>query len=353
MLRSVAVAVAALASLGLLAGPAPAATCAPRIAPVDPQATEAAVCLAATLDHWRERGLMGVGQQLDLARRGTAGDPLLELAPLRPAIVGFDLEELLVAEQYFGDDPVPYLIDLARSGMVLTATWHPDNPVTGGRFDDRSWTGLAELFDPSTPAAHAFWGEFDRALTDIRRLQDAAVPVILKPFHEAGGDWFWWGTPEPWLYQQLFTAMQDRAWSQGVHNILWAYAASPRARAGILDPVSLIPPRIDLAGLDVYDDEVTEPADRLPLTDFRRLAARVPRMALTEVGPYQSTTGDWNPRVITRTLRANSLYASFALLWRDGPQPTHLQQIASLTGGRGWLAGCPNGLCRVARPGST
>ena len=334
---------------GLVATPAVADPCTPRIAPVDPQATPAAVCLAATLDAWRSMGLMGVGQQLDLARRGSAGDPLLELAPLRPAVVGFDLEELLVAEEYFADDPIPYLIDLARSGLVLTATWHPDNPGSGGRYDDRSWTSLARLFDPGTPEAQAYWAEFDRAMSDIRLLQDAGVALILKPFHEAGGDWFWWGSPEPWLYRQLFTAAQDRAWSQGVHNVLWAYAASPRSRDGIVDPLRLIPPRIDLAGLDVYDDEVTDPVDRLPLTDYRRLANRVPRMALTEVGPYLSTTGEWNPRVITRTLRRNDLYASFALLWRDGPAPTYLQQISSLEGGPAWLAGCPNGLCRLTR----
>lgn len=347
---AVVMAVAAfLTAASSVAAPGERDHCAPRIAPVDPQADHSAVCLAATLDSWEARGLMGVGQQLDLARRGQPGDPLLALAPLRPAVVGFDLEEILVAEEFFRDDPIPYLVNLAEQGVVLTVTWHPPNPVTGGVYDDRSWTSVVALFGPTTPAAAAFWSRFDRAMADVKRLQDAGVAVLFKPFHEPGGDWFWWGGQAPWLYRQLFTAMQDRAWDAGVHNLLWGYAAAPRARAGIDDPLPLIPPRIDLVGLNVYDDEQIDPRDRLPLTDFRRLKNAGPRIALTEVGPYLSKDGQWNPRVITRTLARNNLYAAFAMLWRDGPNPVYLHQIASLSGGPAWLASCPDGLCPLRR----
>lgn len=319
--------------------------CVPVLAPVDPEAVPSAVCLAASLDSWRSAGLMAIGQQLDLPRRGQPGAPLRALRPLLPKVIGFDLEELITAREYFDDDPVPYLTRLARSGAVLTATWHAPNPVTGGDYADTSWTSVADLLDPDSEASAVFWPRYERALRQLERLQFRGVPVILKPLHEAGGGWFWWGGQQPAVYLRLFSEFQSRAASAGVHNILWAYAAAPQNRRGILDPLSLMPRAIDLAGLDVYDDERHDTVDRLPLADFRRMARVAPRMALTEVGPRLSMDGRWNPRVITDTLRKHGLYASYAMLWRDGPNARYMHQISSLTGGRQWLAGCPGGLC--------
>ncbi|MDP1877740.1 MAG: hypothetical protein Q8M17_09310, partial [Actinomycetota bacterium] len=151
--RVVVLAAAVAMSFASLASPVESATaCRPLIAPVDPQATAATVCLAASLDSWKSAGLMAIGQQLDLPRRGQPGSPLPPLRPLRPKVIGFDLEELITARRYFNDDPVPYLARLARSGSVLTATWHAPNPVTGGSFRDRSWTSAADLLDPASKA---------------------------------------------------------------------------------------------------------------------------------------------------------------------------------------------------------
>ena len=110
------------------------------------------------------------------------------------------------------------------------------------------------------------------------------------------------------------------------------------------DGVDLLPASIDLAGLDVYDDEGST---SLTITDYRDLQDVAPRMALTEVGPRGSTSGAWSPTVITDTLRSEGLYAAFALLWRDEPQPGNRYQISSLDGGVPWLESCPNGLCSL------
>lgn len=349
MLAAALVAVTLVAS-GALVAPAAARTCQPDRAPVDPQADRSVWCLLATLDQWKDAGVMGVGQQLDVPRRGQPGDALVALRPLRPAVVGFDLDELITAREYHNDDPVPYLARLARRGMILTATWHPWNPVSKGDQLDRRWTRIRDLLDPESTASQAFWPRYDRGLGHLKRLQQAGAAVLFKPLHEAGGDWFWWGTPAPSVYRALYAEFQRRASAAGVHNIAWGYAAAPRNRPGIADPVALIPERIDLVGVDIYDDEVYDTTDRLMLHDVRLLARNAPRIALTEVGPYQSVDGDWNPAVITDTLRRHGIYMSFAMLWRDGPDPVHRHQIASLAGGREWLASCPDGLCQIRAP---
>jgi hypothetical protein len=324
-------------------GPCPAVD----IAPVDPDATPAARCAAGRLDEWRRMGVMAIGQQLEVQEPTRMRQPLESLAPLTVPVVGFDFAELLNAQAYFEHDPVPFLADLFRSGTVLTASWHADNPGTDGNYADRGWTDLRQLLDPATPAAIAFWGDYDKVLGQAARLQEAGAAVLFRPLHEASGGWFWWGHPDAGVYRALYAAMQDRAAAAGVHNLLWGYAANPRVYSHDLDPLPLVPARIDLGGIDIYDEIIEQPRNRITITDYRRLAAVVPRMALTETGPYQSTTGFWNPRAITDTLRGDRLYATYAMLWRDDPSPGFIYQVSSLSGGPAWLASCPGGLCRL------
>ncbi len=260
------------------------------------------------------------------------------------------------------------LLARARDGAVLVASWHATNPGTGGPFTDRSWRDVKALLDDSTPEAEAFWGDFEAKMALLARFQDGdggrfpRTAVVLRPLHEANGGFFWWGKPKRAAYRALWARMQARAGLAGVHNVLWAYSFNLHT-VGVRNPTRLVPARIDLAGLDSYDPE-TPPrraskklarrirADRLGLAGYEDVARldRVPRMALTEVGPHGSD-GSWNPRVITRTvnrsLSSRRLRPVWAMLWFDdeGYAEAGTKQISSLRGGHRWLASCPAGFC--------
>lgn len=334
--------------------------CSPTVHPIDELATGEATCLVTRLDRWRTAGLMGVGQQLNVsAAPDRAFRPVTELDdPV--AVVGFDLEELAMTGEYtypFLDEQVDRLLALADEGAVLTASWHATNPGTGGKYTDRGWTNLKALLDDTTPAARRFWADYDEKLELLRRFEDGdggrhdRAAVVFRPLHEANGGFFWWGKPDPEVYRKLWARMQARASAAGVHNIIWAYAAN-RWTAGVKDPRTLVPDRVDLGGLDSYDPEkaADNAKDRLWLEGYAQVKP-VPRTALTEVGPHGSRTGSWDPAVITRTVRKKSLHPVWAMLWfddgngRDGV--TGDKQIGSLAGGKAWLRTCPNGLCSI------
>ena len=317
-----------------------AANCHPSIAPVDPSADAAAVCAAATLDRWHAAGEMGIGQQVNVSSTDFAA-PLTALQPSVPALIGFDLEELQDAINA-GNDPSDDLIARAKAGALLTATWHARNPQTGGNFDDRSWTDTAQLLNAKSLASTVYWHNWDLQLKNLKRFQEAGVAVIVSPLHEAGGDWFWWGGTKPTVYKQLWALMQARAAAAGVHNLLWAFDAAPKTRKEIANPLSLVPQAVDVVGIDTYQQARGNPVPAVDLTDYRSLAARAPRMALSEVGP-QGSDGSWTPSVITSTVRAAGLRPVYARLWFDDGDGR--KQISSLKGGRLWLAGCPQGLC--------
>ena len=236
-----------------------ATTCTPRPALVDPQATPAARCLATRLDRWKSAGLMGVGQQLNVSNIDYL-DPLMGLGGRRVSVVGFDLEELDKSANYeypFADRVIADLTLLAEKGVVLNATWHATNPHTGGANQDRTWHSLGALLEPDTAEYQQFWADFDAKLAYLHQLQDAGVAVVFRPFHEANGDWFWWGKPKPATYKALWAHMQQRAAEAGVHNIVWGYSFNAVTHRGISDPVKLLPAQVDLAGLDSYDLEST------------------------------------------------------------------------------------------------
>lgn len=327
--------------------------CVPKVALVDKQADAAARCLANRLDRWKSAGLMGVGQQVNVSSCGFTG-PLTALAPQRVNVVGFDLWELAQTAEY--EFPclaqvVTDLTALAQSGAVLSVSWHATNPHTGGGYADRGWHDLAALLDPTTLEYASFWADYQEKLELLRLFQDSGVAVVFRPFHEANGDWFWWGNANPVTYKKIWAEMQRRAATADVHNIVWAYSFAARTRAGIADAATLIPTKdgkvaVDLAGLDSYDpDNPNTPADakdRLDVAGYAAVAKKVRRMAFTEVGPAHSD-GSWNPAVITRTARAQVSKPLWSMLWFDDSEGQ--KQISSLTGGLTWLNGCPNGYC--------
>lgn len=330
-------------------------TCAPDTPPVDPEATPAAACVAETLDRWLADGTTAVGQQVNISNdRWDA--PLRAWRSGAPAVVGFDLDELVDAARR-GQDRTEDLALLAEDGALLTASWHAHNPWTGGDSFDRTGADrLAELLDPTSPAARRFAADWAEALALLAPLQERGIAVVLRPLHEAGGGWFWWGRPDPTTYRALFARLQQQAADAGLHHLLWSYGAAVRTWEGVDEPLSLLPEAVDLVGLDSYDCESVHPdcggrgaeelaVDEVDLTGYAELAAAAPRAALTEVGPAHSTDGDWDPSVITRTLRAQGLPAAYALLWFD--DAAGRKQLSSLRGGRAWLDSCPDGVCSV------
>lgn len=337
--------------------------CVPTTPLVDAEATGEAVCLAARLDRWGRAGLMGVGQQVNISSFDAWEQPL---AGIRPAVVGFDLQELdqaATAPFPYETDNIAGLVRRAHEGAVLVAVWHATDPFSGGTSHSPPQR-LEVLLDERTQVAQRFWADWDRKLALLDRFQrgDAdgdglsdheqcwCTPVVLRPLHEANGRFFWWGGSDPATYRAVYARLQQRAAEAGVHNIVWAYAGNRRT-SSTTDPGRYVPRAVDIGGLDTYDPEGPgEERDRLNLEGYDSVSGSVPRMALTEVGPHGGD-GSWDPAVITRTVRETRIRPLWAMLWFDdvGYAEAGPKQLTSLRGGRRWLGSCPGSLCSVRR----
>ncbi|WP_193318156.1 glycosyl hydrolase [Streptomyces sp. 3MP-14] len=147
-----------------------------------------------------------------------------------------------------------------RRGAVITYTWHAvcpadDEPVEfeGGIIREFAPAEFDAVLEPGTDL-HARWcAQVDVAADVLRRLSDADVPVLWRPYHEMNGPWFWWGAqPERLvaLWRQLFDRLVHH---HGLRNLVWVW--SPNAAYDSATPFAPYYPGhdvVDALAMDTY-----------------------------------------------------------------------------------------------------
>ncbi len=189
-----------------------------------------------------------------------------------PAILGGDLIDYSPSRLPYErpDDDVGHLIAGARRAQILTVSWHWNAPtgllndknhrMPDGHTEDASWEKgfytYATTFDVARALSNPDGAEYKLILRDIdaiavqlKRLQDAHIPVLWRPLHEAEGGWFWWGAKGPEACKQLWKLLFDRLTKiHGLHNLIWVWN-SPDPD---WDPGSAY---YDIMAIDQYPDE--------------------------------------------------------------------------------------------------
>lgn len=161
-----------------------------------------------------------------------------------PAIIGLDLIEASTSRGG-STEPVKSVsnaIAYWNQGGIVTLCWHwsAPEPYIGqngadrskGFYTDQTTFSLAAALDGSDPEG------YDLLLEDIKNiaaqlqvLQDAGVPVLWRPLHEAAGDpaypnnqWFWWGASGAEAYKELWNLLYDQLTNvYQLNNLIWVW----------------------------------------------------------------------------------------------------------------------------------
>lgn len=196
---------------------------------------------------------------------------------LKPAIRSSDFMEYSPSRLAYGANPrneSEQSIAWAReNGGIISMTWHwnaPANLVNSSEWP--WWSGFyteATTFDLAGALANPNGSDYQLLLRDIdaiavqlQKFEDAGVPVIWRPLHEAQGNadgtsgqgaWFWWGAHGPGPFKQLWRLMHDRLTNyHGLHNLIWEFTSSAALNGHLQwypgDDV------VDMIGLDIYTD---------------------------------------------------------------------------------------------------
>ena len=256
-----------------------------------------------------------------------------------PAVMGFDLGGIEVGDEK-NLDSVPFtrireeLLAHHRRGGIVTLSWHPRNPLTGGTAWDNTDTTVVQSILPGGIMHRKFLLWMKNVRSFLATLKDDGglpVPVIFRPWHENNGAWFWWGSRQttPQEYRALWCMLQDYLLSEGFDNLAWSW--SPNLGVAADGAVKYYPgdDRIDLIGLDAYQwgteaDFIRDlNADLTVLSGFA--AERHKLLALTECGLKNLPDPTWWTRVLKPQIDKYPI--CYFLVWRNakheyfGPAP--------------------------------
>lgn len=170
-------------------------------------------------------------EEIDYIRQVTGEEPLLrgfELLSYSPNINYEDADKDCLTEVYENRGTVETALEWAKKKKgIVTLSFHWFSPL-GGR--DKSFYAKNTDFDAerilkeNTPEREAFYRDMDVIAKELRKFQEADVPVLWRPFHESYGDWFWWGAKGPVVASKLYCMMYEY-YTNVLHldNLLWVW----------------------------------------------------------------------------------------------------------------------------------
>lgn len=164
-------------------------------------------------------------------------DWISRLTGKTPALVSVDLIDYSpsrVERGTVGTAVEEALVHHNRGGIV-SVLWHWNAPA--GLYDtdeNKWWSGFytrATDFDLEAALSTTTNSNYTLILRDIdaiavqlKRLQDAGVPILFRPLHEAEGAWFWWGAKGPEATKKLWLLLHDRLTNHHkLNNLIWVW----------------------------------------------------------------------------------------------------------------------------------
>ena len=267
---------------------------------IDPAATPAAKKLFEFLKSQYGSKTMS-GTMGEVAWGSGYYDMIAQEAGKAPAIIGFDYIHLASSPANWIDygDITP-VREAWEAGNIVQIMWHWNVPRLNNPKAQLS-TGISR-FSPSNAMVPGNW-EYEIMEKDIAKvagylklIQDAGIPVIFRPFHEAAGDyaptwgpWFWWGAEGVEVTKQLWDHLYNKLVNDyGIHNMIWCWTVQT-SNAGELASLDQLQGayvgngKCDFVGVDVYsEDDLFSDFDRFYLV--RELVEGKKMVALSECG---------------------------------------------------------------------
>jgi hypothetical protein len=258
-------------------------------APVDPQATTQARKLLCYLYSQYGNHIIS-GQQESTWVNGPDYEMnyIYNNTGKYPAIRGLDM----------GDSPTFGTRALAwwNAGGIPMVGYHMGSPAqdSDGYSGSQMKANINAALTSGTADNRRLLQRLDAVAAQLKIVQDGGGAVLWRPYHEAGGTWFWWSMEGGSQYVRLWRYTFDYLTkTKGLHNLVWLhpYSGSPDG--------SFYPGKayVDVGGADTYA------GDHGPLTSMfnttRNIVGTTIPIALHENGPIpdpdqlQSSSAKW------------------------------------------------------------
>ena len=199
-----------------------------------------------------------------------------------PAVLGLDMIEYSPSRAAHHDEALK-TTDLAiqywEAGGIITYCWHwnlPEKYLKGewwdGFYQEKVSINLPKIMSGGDPEGYELlMADIDAIAVELKKLQDAGVPVLWRPLHEASGGWFWWGAFGPEPYLELYRTLYDRLVNvHGLNNLIWIWNGQDAAWYPGDEYVDIIGDDI-YAGEHVYSSQAERFLRAMACTDARKM----------------------------------------------------------------------------------
>ena len=263
---------------------------------INPSATENARKLYAWLcDIYGKYTLSG--QVCDKELNGAEIKAIHDVTGKYPAILGLDMMDYTPSRRTLGAASpiaVERAVEYHKAGGIVSFCWHwtadkkyildgkdaNGNPRWWGAFyTDNVTFDLEAAMNGSDPYGKAALdADIAGIAAQLLRLQEAGVPVLWRPLHEASGGWFWWGAKGAGPYKQLWIYLYDQLTNvYGCNNLIWVWNGQSK---------DWYPgdEYVDIIGEDIYAPNRSYSAQNAKFTELLSYAGVNKIIALTENG---------------------------------------------------------------------
>ncbi|WP_438633909.1 glycoside hydrolase family 26 protein [Methyloversatilis discipulorum] len=245
---------------------------------------------------------------------------------------------LMFGVEYYDYGPVEKRLDAREEGQalilrhfedggIITISDHMPNFLTGGDSWDRSANALSAIL-PGGGRHDEFKAYLDRMASFLQQLEvkGVPVPVLLRPFHEMNGGWFWWGDrPSGERVVQLWRFTWNYLVNvRGIRNILFVWSPNIAPGWGESDFRRYWPGRgyVDVVALDGYENTSTPDFERTGFYSSAQAVAAIARteglpLAFSEIGfkvAAQGQSGFWTGP-FRKMVRDDLPPLSYVLIW--------------------------------------
>lgn len=167
---------------------------------------------------------------------------------------------------------------------IVSFQWHWHSPsggvVSQNNFRTSNTTFNVSLAIQSGTSEHTeILRDIDSIASQLKRLESAGVPVLWRPLHEAGGQWFWWGASSAADCLALWDIMYNRLTNfHNIHNLIWVWSTpEPEWYPGNN--------KVDIIGYDSYPGEFVYVSQKQKFNQLYEIVEGKKLVAMTENGP--------------------------------------------------------------------
>ncbi|MFG3280426.1 glycoside hydrolase family 26 protein [Streptomyces sp. NPDC048111] len=149
-------------------------------------------------------------------------------------------------------------------------------PVAGLTTDQQWFDRLVDR-ESNTPEYQALLADLDLLAATLSYFALYDIPVLLRPYHEMNGGWFWWGGKTPASYQKLWRITYDHlVQTRGLHNLIFVWCPNAWQPQGGDVPWDYYPgaDRVDIVAVDDYNPRYGSGAATPENRDFTNIYHR-------------------------------------------------------------------------------